>query len=72
VTVYEYRHRAAMDAAIKLLLESELPITQIAYEVGYQYSSNFSTAFRKEFGITPAAIRKQVNIDTPRYLTREK
>ena len=53
VTIYEYRHRAAMDAAIRLLTESELPITQIAYEVGYQYSSNFSTAFRKEFGVTP-------------------
>jgi len=72
VTVYEYRHRAAMDAAITLLLESELPITQIAFEVGYQYSSNFSTAFRKEFGMTPAAIRKQGSIEAPRLLTREK
>jgi AraC-like DNA-binding protein len=63
MTVYEYRHRAAMDFAISLLTESEVPITQIAYEVGYQYPSNFSTAFKKEFGVTPAAARKRISLD---------
>lgn len=33
--------------------ERRLSVTQIAYEVGYEHPANFSTAFRRHFGLLP-------------------
>ena len=41
----------------KLLLESELSISQIAYEVGYRDPSYFVRTFKKHEGMTPRAYR---------------
>lgn len=35
------------------------PIAQIAYEVGYEAEASFIRAFKREFGMPPAAWRKQ-------------
>ncbi|MDE0284944.1 MAG: helix-turn-helix transcriptional regulator, partial [Gammaproteobacteria bacterium] len=56
-TVHNYLHRARMEKACDLLANSELTITQIAMSLGYEYSSNFTTAFRKHFGVTPRQVR---------------
>ncbi len=56
-TVHNYQHRARMEKACELLANTELTITQIAMNVGYEYSSNFTTAFRKHFGVTPRQVR---------------
>jgi AraC-like DNA-binding protein len=36
------------------------PIAQIAFDVGYESEASFTRAFRREFGLPPAAWRKQV------------
>ncbi len=56
-TVHNYLHRARMEKACDLLANTEMTITQIAMSVGYEYSSNFITAFRKYFGVTPKQVR---------------
>jgi AraC-like DNA-binding protein len=56
-TVHNYQHRARMEKACDLLANSEMTITQIAMNLGYEYSSNFTTAFRKHFGVTPRQVR---------------
>ena len=56
-TVHNYLHRARMEQACNLLTNTEMTITQISLGVGYEYSSNFTTAFRKYFGVTPRQVR---------------
>src|SRR5690606_16226359 len=41
-----------------LLAKTSLRISEIAYEVGFSDGANFSTAFKKRVGMTPAAFRK--------------
>ncbi len=58
-TVHNYLHRARMEKACDLLANTEMTITQISMSVGYEYSSNFTTAFRKYFGVTPKLARAE-------------
>ena len=58
-TVHNYLHRARMEKACELLVNTEMSITRIAMSVGYEYSSNFTTAFRKHFGVTPKLLRAE-------------
>ncbi|SFK93377.1 AraC family transcriptional regulator [Shimia haliotis] len=41
------------------LLSSDLPLTEIAFLLGYNNAGSFSTAFRRWFGTTPRDFRKQ-------------
>jgi AraC-like DNA-binding protein len=42
-----------MERAMVMIRSGRLPITQIALEVGYDHPANFSTAFRRHFGVAP-------------------
>jgi AraC-like DNA-binding protein len=48
-----------MQVAKEKLRAGRQPIAQIAYEVGYEAEAAFIRAFKREFGIPPAAWRKQ-------------
>ena len=56
-TIFDFAQQLRMERAKKLLEVSQLSVTEIALEVGYEYSSNFTTAFKRHFGITPKAAR---------------
>jgi len=43
--------------AARLLLESNQPVSDIAFLSGFQNSKHFSTAFKKQFGKTPTDYR---------------
>lgn len=45
--------------AIRLLRESDLSITRIALELGYSDAANFTRAFRRATGASPARFRQQ-------------
>lgn len=36
-----------------------LPVTEVAYQLGFNSSSHFSTAFRRKFGMSPSDARKR-------------
>lgn len=55
--VYQWYRHHRLDRARILLRTTELPISQIAYGVGYANSSKFSKAFREEFGVSPSKWR---------------
>ena len=56
-TIFDFTQSLRMDKAKGLLETTDLSITEIAFEVGYEYSSNFTTAFKRHFGITPSTAR---------------
>jgi AraC-like DNA-binding protein len=56
-TVFGYLHQHRMEKARSLILENQHSITVIAQAVGYTNLSAFSSAFRKQYGISPRAIQ---------------
>lgn len=60
-TIFDFAQQLRMELAKKLIETTQLSVTEIALEVGYEYSSNFTTAFKRHFGITPKAARDAAN-----------
>jgi AraC-like DNA-binding protein len=56
-TVFGYIHSLRMQHAKDLLLDGELNVNEISGKVGYKNPNHFSTAFKKQFGITPSLVR---------------
>ena len=48
-----------MQMAARELRDGNLPIAKIAYEVGYESEAAFNRAFKRDFGVPPAAWRRQ-------------
>lgn len=48
-----------MNYAAELLVQENIPVTEIALQQGYSDASNFRHVFKKYYGITPIEYRKQ-------------
>lgn len=59
-TIKEYTRRKRMNIAEVLLLNSNLPIKEIAESVGYSSHSKFSTYYKKYKGKFPSEVRKTI------------
>ena len=57
IPIYQYFQKARMRAARDVLETNKYSIKQVAIELGYINLSNFSTAFRKEFGMLPSELQ---------------
>ena len=53
----EHIHYYLLEKAKNLLLNSKLSISEIAFELGFEYSQNFSKLFKKKVGVTPSLYR---------------
>ncbi len=58
ITPQEYIVMLRMQKAIQLLLRTDMTITEIAPECGYQDSNLFSRQFRKNTGLSPRSYRR--------------
>ncbi|RED19053.1 AraC family transcriptional regulator [Flavobacterium cutihirudinis] len=54
----EYLNEIRVANACKYLIETDLGISEIAYECGYKTASNFNKLFKKLIGTTPKEYRK--------------
>ena len=54
----EYIQNKIMDLAKEWILGTNKSVSQIAYELGFQYSQHFSRMFKKNVGCTPNEYRK--------------
>ncbi|MEO0377755.1 MAG: helix-turn-helix transcriptional regulator, partial [Cyanobacteria bacterium P01_A01_bin.17] len=54
-TVFGYLQRHRMQQAQSLLHDSDLSIAKVAATVGYRSPEAFSTAFRRQFAVSPKA-----------------
>ena len=55
----DYLNTYRFNAAVSLLLKTNLPITQVALESGFQSIRTFNDVFRRKTGSAPAEYRKQ-------------
>ena len=46
-----------MDRARRLLAQTDMPVTEVCLESGFQSLGSFSTLFRKENGCSPQQFR---------------
>jgi AraC-like DNA-binding protein len=56
----EHIHYHLLDKAKTLLQGSNQTISEIAYELGFEYPQNFSKLFKKKFGISPTDYRHTI------------
>lgn len=56
VPVYEYFQKVRMQAAKDKLLAGGHSVKEVAMELGYSNLSNFTIAFKKEFGLLPSKL----------------
>jgi AraC-like DNA-binding protein len=54
--VYEYFQKIRMQAAKDKLLSGDHSVKEVAMELGYSNLSNFTIAFKKEFGLLPSKL----------------
>lgn len=57
MTPHQYIIRCRLRRAMRLLVRGELPLADIALEVGCSCQSHLTTLFRKHLGTTPGAFR---------------
>lgn len=62
-SIYAYLRTYRLQTAQKMLMETQLQITEIANKIGYENPNKFSSAFRKVYGISPTEFRKSVLLD---------
>jgi len=55
----EFIQRKRMEKAEELLCNSQMPVTSIAYAVGFQDPSYFTRAFKQYFGCCPSQLRQE-------------
>lgn len=64
--LHRYHLRARLAAALERVLDTPLELTEIGLQLGFSSHSHFTAAFRRTFGVTPSALRKQGKILTAR------
>jgi AraC-like DNA-binding protein len=55
--VMKYVDEHKMNYAHTMLKQQQIPVIDIADELGYQHYNNFSSAFKKRFGYSPAFVK---------------
>ena len=59
VSIFAYLNKLRCQEAKRLLVSTNMSITEIAISVGYNASSHFSESYKKTMGETPAQTRKK-------------
>ncbi|WP_269516142.1 helix-turn-helix domain-containing protein [Brevundimonas subvibrioides] len=57
-TIWRYVLKQRARRAGRLMLTTEMSLTQVAYAVGFETYSSFVAAVREEYGMTPMALRR--------------
>jgi AraC family transcriptional regulator len=57
-TPYQYITRNRINRAFELILRTEMPITEVCFEVGFSSLSSFSWLLKQKYGMSPEAMRE--------------
>lgn len=58
-TVFQCLFDYRMDMAARYLLDTDLPVSEIGFLLGYDYQSHFCTAFKRKYGMAPMEYRSK-------------
>lgn len=58
-SIGQWMHEQKLQYGRELILSTNKPIKEISMLVGYPLTTNFITAFRKQFGVTPGDLRRK-------------
>lgn len=61
MTIRAYCNKLKLEKAKQLLSNTSLPVTNVAVETGFHDASYFINLFRKKYGISPLAYRKNID-----------
>jgi signal transduction histidine kinase/DNA-binding response OmpR family regulator len=57
-SITDYIQQVRLEKARALLLEGQMTVAEIAYQVGYSSPDYFSTVFRSKYGVAPTQLKK--------------
>ncbi len=63
-TLHQYRHQLRLRSSLERVRESRQPLVEIALGSGFSSHSHFTSAFRREFGMTPSRSRSRHEAET--------
>jgi AraC-like DNA-binding protein len=69
-SIYDYVVRERLAQALNAVLDSGDDITTIALDAGFASHSHFTARFRRFFGCTPTALRREVSAGQVRQLRK--
>jgi signal transduction histidine kinase/ligand-binding sensor domain-containing protein/CheY-like chemotaxis protein/AraC-like DNA-binding protein len=58
-SIQDFVRMVELRKAARMLLETQLSISEVAYQCGFTNAKHFSTSFRKQFGKTPSEFRTE-------------
>lgn len=58
-TPHAYRTRRRLERASRLLKETDLPVTEVCLDTGFESVGSFSTLFRRKYGASPTQFRRK-------------
>jgi AraC-like DNA-binding protein len=58
-TPHRYLRRRRLEAARRLLIGTDLPVTAVCFHVGFESLGTFSTLFRRSLGASPNEFRRR-------------
>ena len=56
--IFQYTQNLRLEKALQLLHTGDYSIREVADAVGYSYSKNFTTAFKRRYGVSPKIARR--------------
>ncbi|GAB4562803.1 MAG: hypothetical protein Tsb0020_11440 [Haliangiales bacterium] len=73
ITPHQYMTRKRIEHARELLVTSELPVTEVCFEVGFHSLGSFSRLFQRHVGRSPSRYRRTIvqslGVPAPALLT---
>ena len=60
-TINGYLQRLRQREGLASLEKTDTPLADLALDVGYAHQSHFTAAFRREYGLPPGELRRQLN-----------
>ena len=59
ISAGDFIRNLRLEQAASLIRERKINVTQVAYAVGFNNQTHFSTVFKKHFGVTPSEYAEQ-------------
>jgi AraC family transcriptional regulator len=70
ISIHQYRHRLRLREALRRLADGDPDLTALALDLGFSSHSHLTGAFRRAFGLPPAAYRASLSARRIRQLSR--